>query len=76
MSIAELKATADKLTAKERTWLKAYLFAKDRAADPAWKAEMTRRRREMQAGHGITSVEYFRRVRALDHGKAKKRSVA
>lgn len=58
MSIAELKTTADKLTAKERTWLRAYLAAKARASNPAWKAEMARRLKRMRAGHGITETKY------------------
>ena len=76
MSIAELKQTADKLTAKQRAWMKAYLFAKDRASNPAWRSEMTRRRRSMQAGNEITSEEYYRRVRALDQSKVRKRKAA
>ena len=76
MSIAELKQTADKLTAKQRAWMQAYLFAKERASDPAWRAEMTRRRRRMEAGHEITSDEYYRRVRALDQSKVRKRTAA
>lgn len=60
MSIAELKETADKLSAKERTWLRAYLAAKARASDPAWKAEMARRLKRMRAGHGITEAVYRR----------------
>lgn len=65
MSIAELKATAEKLTAKERAWLRAYLFAQERATDPAWKAEMARRRRRIEAGEGITDTEVKRRLRSV-----------
>jgi hypothetical protein len=65
MSITELKATADKLTAKERAWLKAYLFAQERAADPAWKTEMARRRRRLAAGGGISDTDYRRRTQAV-----------
>lgn len=63
MSITELKATADKLTPKERAWLKAYLLAKERASDPAWKTEMARRRRRLSAGAGISDTDYRRRSR-------------
>lgn len=63
MSIAELKKTADKLTKKERAWLRAYLAAKERASDPAWKAEMSRRLKRMRAGHGVTDADYDRRAR-------------
>jgi hypothetical protein len=76
MSITELKETADNLTAKERAWLKAYLFAKERASDPAWKAEMSRRLKRMRAGHGITSEEYYKRTRALDRSGVRKRKAA
>ena len=76
MSIAELKKTADTLTAKERAWLKAYLCAKERASDPAWKAEMSRRLKRMQAERGITSEEYYRRTRALDRNSGRKRNAA
>lgn len=76
MSIAELKETADKLTAKERAWLKAYLYAKERASDPAWKTEMSRRLGRMRAGHGVSSEEYRRRVRALDRSGGRKRKAA
>lgn len=76
MSITELKETAANLTAKERAWLKAYLYAKERADDPAWKAEMTRRRKRMQAGQEITSDEYYRRTRALDRNSPRKHKAA
>jgi hypothetical protein len=61
MSTAQLKELADKLTTKESKWLSAYLAAKARASDPAWKAEMARRLKRMRAGHGITDTEYRRR---------------
>lgn len=76
MSIAELKETADKLTAKERAWLKAYLFAKERASDPARKADLSRRLKRMKAGHGVSSAEYYRRVRALDRTSSRKQKAA
>ncbi len=60
MSIAELKETADRLTAKERAWLRTYLAAKARASDPAWKTEMARRLKRMRAGHGVTETDYRR----------------
>ncbi len=62
MSIAELKETAENLTARERAWLRAYLFAQERGADPLWKAEMTRRRRHLGCGGGIGQSEYLRRT--------------
>lgn len=64
MSIAELKETAEKLTAKERAWLRAYLFAQERASDPVWKTEMARRRRRLTAEGGVSQGEYARRTRS------------
>jgi len=62
MSIAELKHFADKLSAKERTWLWTYLFAQQRASAPGWRVEMARRRRRLAIGKGINSSEYRRRL--------------
>lgn len=61
MSTAQLKALADKLSARESKWLTSYLSAKARASDPAWKAEMARRLKRMRAGQGMTETEYRRR---------------
>jgi hypothetical protein len=71
MSTTQLKELADKLTARESKWLSAYLAAKARASDPAWKAEMARRLKRMRAGHGITDTEYRRR-----HPETSKRASA
>jgi hypothetical protein len=60
MSIAELKHLAENLSAKERTWLRAYLSVKKRASVHNWKIEMARRRRRLAAGQGISSSEYNR----------------
>jgi hypothetical protein len=64
MSITELKETAEKLTAREWAWLRAYLFAQERGSDPAWKAEMARRRRRLAMGGGINQNEYARRAKS------------
>jgi hypothetical protein len=76
MSTAQLKELADKLTAKESKWLSAYLAAKARASDPAWKTEMARRLKRMRAGVEVSSDEYYRRTRALDQASARKRKAA
>lgn len=65
MSFAELKATAEQLTAKERAWMRAFLFAKERGADFSWKQEMAQRRRRLLAGRGISDTEYRRRMRSV-----------
>lgn len=64
MSIAELKETAEKLAARERAWLRAYLFAQERGSDPAWKAGMTRRRRRLATSGGIDQNKYARRAKS------------
>jgi hypothetical protein len=58
MSIAELKKTADRLSARERRWLRAYLFAQERATNPEWQREIAQKRRKFQAGGGQTSARY------------------
>jgi hypothetical protein len=76
MSIAELRETADKLTAKERRWLRSYLAAKEQASDPTWKAEMARRLKRMREGNEVSSDEYYRRTRALERNNTRKRKAA
>ena len=63
MSLTEILAASTKLKASERASLRAYLFMLDRINDPAWKKEMARRRRRMEAGHFITAEEVKRRLR-------------
>ena len=62
MSIRELKKTADSLNAKERQWLRAYLFVNERASSPEWKAEIAKKRRKLQAGMGVTANQFKRRT--------------
>lgn len=63
MSIAELKKTADSLTAKERQWLRAYLFVDERTKTEAWKTEMSARRKRLKAGVGMSESDYKRTSR-------------
>lgn len=53
MSIAELKETADRLSDKERAWLRAYLNTLEKVKNPEFLAEIARRRRGIEAGKGI-----------------------
>ncbi len=62
MSITELKATAANLTPRERAWLRAYLFAEERAADPAWKTKIAARRKRLQSGHGVSDTTCAKRL--------------
>jgi hypothetical protein len=62
MSIRELKKTADSLSAKERQWLRAYLFVNERANSPEWKSEIAKKRRKLQAGMGVTASQFKRRT--------------
>lgn len=76
MSIAELKQTADNLTAKERRWMRAYLAAKEQASNPTWRAETGRRLQGMRAAREISSDEYSRRTRSLDRVRPRKPKAA
>ncbi len=57
MSTAELKQTADRLSAEERAWMRRYLALLDRINDPEFIAEITRRNRAMEAGDFLTREE-------------------
>ncbi len=54
MSIAELKETADRLSDQERAWLRAYLNTLEKIKNPEFLIEIARRRREIEAGKGIS----------------------
>ncbi len=45
MLIAELKTTAHSLSAKERQWLRSYLFASERSDPEEWKKRMVQKNR-------------------------------
>jgi hypothetical protein len=62
MSIAELKKTADSLSAKEREWLRAYLFVNERSASESWKKDMAEKRRKFAVGKGVSESHYKRRM--------------
>ena len=70
MSLTEILEASTKLKPRERASLRAYLFMLDRINDPAWKKEMARRRRRMEAGHYVTSEEVKRRLTAKDKKSA------
>lgn len=69
MSIAELKATADRLNAEERKWLRAYLAALERTKDAGYLAEITRRNDELASGKGIAQEDVIRTVDEHDAGR-------
>ena len=62
MSLAELKQTVVALPEKERRELAAYLLQLGRDRNPAWRDEMGRRMREMDAGKKVTQAEFERRT--------------
>ena len=62
MSNAELKHLAENLSAKDRAWLRAYLFSEKRASAQSWMSEMARRRRLLTSDKGINSSEYHRKM--------------
>lgn len=65
MSIAELKKTADSLTAKERQWLRAYLFVSERSNSEGWKKDIAGKRRRFESGKGVTEAQYRSRTASL-----------
>ncbi len=49
MSIAELKKTADGLSAREKQWLRSYLFASERSESGEWKRSIVEKRKSLLA---------------------------
>jgi len=70
MSLTEILEASTRLKPVERASLRAYLFMLDRINDPAWKKEMARRRRRMEAGHTVSSDEVKRRLAVNDKKRA------
>lgn len=66
MSIAELKATADRLSPNEQTFLHAYLGLKRRLRDPEFLADIARRNREMDAGNYLSADQVKELNRELE----------
>jgi hypothetical protein len=64
MSITELKKTADRLSARERQWLRSYLFASERSEAPEWKKRMLEKRQVMEAKGGFTKSGAKRAIRS------------
>jgi hypothetical protein len=61
-SMLKMKQQLSKLTNKERQEVAAYLH-RLKQETPAWKREMARRMREMDAGKGISLTSVLRRSR-------------
>jgi hypothetical protein len=62
MSLAELKRSAVKLPEKKRRELAAFLLQIGRERNEAWREEISRRMREMDAGKKVTQAEFERRI--------------
>ncbi len=62
MSFAELKSEVDRLAPEERRKLKAYLIAKDRAADPAFREEMARKLNDSDPSRWLALEEAEKRL--------------
>lgn len=60
MSVAELKERAAELTEDERLELQAWLIHLNRKDDPEYKAELSRRFVEMDAGKKVTKQDIKR----------------
>ncbi len=72
MSQQELQKFADSLSARERKFVRNYLWTLERAKDASWKQEMAKRRRRVLAGKGISEDEYRQQLR----GGSKRASAA
>ncbi len=62
MSLAELKRGAVKLPEKKRRELAAFLLQIGRERNEAWREEISRRMRDMDAGKKVTQAEFERRI--------------
>ena len=62
MSLAELKRNVVELPEQERRELAAFLLQVGRERNPAWRAEMTSRMRDMDEGKKIGQAEFERRI--------------
>ncbi|HEX9783326.1 MAG TPA: hypothetical protein VGA56_11440 [Opitutaceae bacterium] len=66
MSTTQLRKFADTLTARQRTYLRAYLGVLDRVQSDDYRKEMGRRMRAMKAGNHLTVSEVKGLLRKLD----------
>jgi hypothetical protein len=62
MSLAELKSSAVQLPEEQRRDLAAFLLQVGRERNVAWRDEMTRRMRDMDAGKKVSQTEFEHRI--------------
>jgi len=62
MSLAELKRSAGALPEQERRELAAFLLQLGRERNAAWREEISRRMRDMDAGKKISQADFERQV--------------
>jgi hypothetical protein len=61
VSIAEIKASIDRMTDEERFFAAAYLQHRAQAADPAYRGVLSERMKRMEAGQKVT-LEQAQRI--------------
>ena len=66
MSIAEIKASIDRMTDEERFFAAAYLQHRAQANNPAYQALLSERMKRMDAGQKVTLEQAQRIHEALD----------
>ncbi len=73
MSIAEVKATIRKMPRTKRRALLSFITALDQTDDPAWLAEVERRKKETKAGKKISRGDAMRLLGITEHDLAAAR---
>jgi ribosomal protein L9 len=66
VSIAEIKASIDRMTDEERFFAAAYLQHRAQAADPAYQALLSERMKRLEAGQKVTLEQAQRIHEALE----------
>ncbi len=66
MNLAEVKQMVDQMSDEERLFLTAYLHHRLRANDPANRADLEERMKQMDAGNKVSLEQAWRLHRALE----------
>lgn len=66
MSLAEAKRMVDQMSAEERLFLAAYLHHRLRVDDPANRADLEERMRQVEAGNKVTLERAWELHKALE----------
>ena len=66
MDLARLKQIVEEISQEERLFLAAYLHHRLRASDPAYRADLEERMRQIESGNKVSLEEAWRLHRALE----------